>query len=1079
MAEVLVSVVLEKLGSIILDGLEQEVRLVTGVKKEIKILTNTLIIIKGVLEDAEAKQVKNEAVKVWLEEFKDISYDAEDILDEWCTRSLIPDRQQPNLNASIIKQVRSYLFNLLSCFKPIVIRHGIGMNIKELNERLVDIIEKKQSFKLNKIRSNAIRRIPSIAVPDVPQIYGRVEDKNILINKLLSESSAPSLHVPVISIVGTGGFGKTTLAQLILKEEKVIASFEKIIWVCVSDPFLVENVAKEIIQQVKGNVPDTFGRQTLHKNLSECVQGRRFILVLDDVWSFPSKEWLQLKNALDCGAATSRIIVTSRSVRVAKMINSSYTHSLEKLSDDDCWSLFKCIAFSEREDYLGTFEDIGKKISKKCKGVPLAVRVIASTMCLKTTKQEWREVLASNIWDVEEEGEGFLPSILLSYYALPSYLKQCLMYFAVFPKDAIILKKEMIRLWMAQGYLGSNGSEDLEMTGKDYFDNLAMLSFLQDFEKDDKGNIISCKMHDLMHDFVQFLTKTETIILEKEEVISSIKVRHLCGRDLNWSYIYEQKNLRTLRRFQDWGYYCQLKSLHQLKCLRVLSLSCYQFEELPSGVERLVLLRYLDLSYNNRLKELPESVCNLVNLQTLILNDCRSFISLPEGIGKLSNLRHLQLDGCEFNNSGKLSYFPSGIGRLSRLRTLDVFIVGNLDAQEKNKEKGCTIRELKLLNHLQGHLEIAGLRQVGNVGEAAHAELKKKEKLLSLKMDFGLEGEKEEDDEMDFEILEGLQPHINLENLMINNYEGIRLPDWILSLSNLTYLSLWRLSGCLELPALGKLPSLEFLYLEELKSVKRLGCEFYGLDDETFGNHNQEQQQVVVIFPKLKELLLENMQGLEEWDLPFQNCIDFLPNLRKLTIQNLQRLQVLPALGNLKSLEKLKLRDIEGLKRSSFSGISTMSDDKRGEPITTPSVNVLFPVLKSLKLYGNVGVLNSSWSPFLREDDYPNLNYFGIYGSSQSSLPQGFSLLTSIQKLKFVICEFLDFGPDDLKHLTMLEQLYIDSCPILAKRFRREGEISSSCSHSYKIDILEEYSWSDVNVHNGFYCDNCEVTSSF
>ncbi|PIA36604.1 hypothetical protein AQUCO_03300067v1, partial [Aquilegia coerulea] len=1002
-----------KLGSIILDGLEQEVRLVTGVKKEIKSLTNTLIIIKGVLEDAEAKQVKNEAVKVWLEEFKDISYDAEDILDEWCTRSLIPDRQQPNLNASIIKQVRSYLFNLFSCFKPIVIRHGIGMNIKELNERLVDIIEKKQSFNLNKIRSNAIRRIPSIAVPDVPQFYGRVKDKNILINKLLSESSAPSLHVPVISIVGTGGFGKTTLAQLILKEEKVIASFEKIIWVCVSDPFLVENVAKEIIQQVKGNVPDTFGWQALHNNLSECVQGRRFILVLDDVWSFPSKEWLQLKNALDCGAATSRIIVTSRSVRVAKMINSSYTHSLEQLSDDDCWSLFKCIAFSEREDYLGTFEDIGKKISKKCKGVPLAVRVIASTMCLKTTKQEWREVLASNIWDVEEEGEGFLPSILLSYYALPSYLKQCLMYFAVFPKDAIILKQEMIRLWMAQGYLGSNGSEDLEMIGKDYFDNLAMLSFLQDFEKDDKGNITSCKMHDLMHDFVQFLTKTETIILEKEEVISSIKVRHLCARDLNWSSIYEQKNLRTLRQFQDLhNDTLALESLHQLKCLRVLSLRGYQFEELPSEVERLMLLRYLDLSYNYSLKELPESVCNLVNLQTLILKECISLISLPEGIGKLSNLRHLELDGCEFNNPGKLSYFPSGIGRLSCLRTLDVFIVGNLDAQEKNKEKGCTIRELKLLNHLQGHLKIAGLRQVGNVGEAAQAELKKKEKLKSLKMDFGLKGEEEKEDDDDnqmrMEILEGLQPHINLENLEIKDYGGIRLPDWILSLSNLTHLSLSRLPGCLELPALGKLPSLEFLQLNELKSVKRLGCEFYGLDDETLGNHNQEQQQVVVIFPKLKELRLVNMQGLEEWDLPFQNCIDFLPNLCELTIRDSQRLRVLPALGN----------------------------------------------LKNLILCGDVGVLNSSLLPFLRDDDYPNLNYFGIYGSSQLSLPEGFNLLTSIQQLEFFNCKFLDFGPDDLKHLTMLEQLNINRCPILAKRFRRGGEISSSCSHSYKINIL-------------------------
>ncbi|KAF5179248.1 Disease resistance protein rga2, partial [Thalictrum thalictroides] len=235
MADALVSIVLEKLGSIVLDGIEEEVRLIVGVKKEIKSLTDTLTIIQGVLEDAEEKQVKNKAVKFWLQEFKDISYDADDILDEWSTRFLIRNVQHPDLNASVIKKVRSHLFSLFSCFKPIVIRHDIGNKIRELNERLVGVVEKKQLFDLREIRSNNEQHRPITSdLVVVEEIYGRDVDKDLILAKLLDESAHHDSHVPVISIVGTGGFGKTTLAQLILEHTKQLSNFkfDKHMWVC-------------------------------------------------------------------------------------------------------------------------------------------------------------------------------------------------------------------------------------------------------------------------------------------------------------------------------------------------------------------------------------------------------------------------------------------------------------------------------------------------------------------------------------------------------------------------------------------------------------------------------------------------------------------------------------------------------------------------------------------------------------------------------------------------------------------------------------------------------------------------------
>ncbi|PIA36580.1 hypothetical protein AQUCO_03300047v1 [Aquilegia coerulea] len=1128
--------------------------------------------IQAVLKDADEKQVKNEAVKFWLKELKDVSYDAEDVLDEWITRTLISKMLQHEVNYAPIKEKAcSHLFSIFCCFKPVVLRHEIGVKIRELNERLDQIATNKVRYTLTESQNQRESRTLTSSIVDVSDVIGRLDDKEVVVNKILGESSHRDLKVPVISVVGTGGFGKTTLAKLILKEEKVINHFEMQMWVCVSDPFDRELVAKQIIEAAKGNVNDTVSWDALHKRLSESVQGKRFILVLDDVWPHKFEDWNPLKTSLDRGAVGSRIIITTRDQEIATQMDSTFVHRLKQLSDKDSWLMFRRIAFGSIEGDLEILEDIAKVIVRKCKGVPLSIEVLARLLRSKTNIKDWRYVLDSDIWDVQRQ--GFLPSILFSYYDVPAKLKPCLAYCATLPKDAKIKKKQMVRLWMAQGFLGSDGSKDLELEGERIFDNLAMRSFFQDFEKDSKGNITCCKMHDLVHDFVQFLTESETCTFKDEE-LKNINVRHLSTLTLDTPSIYKLKKLRTLRPVSVGVYNLNMRKhlglLHQLECLRVLDLSHSDLQEFPSDVELSLHLRYLNFSHTE-LKELPETVCNLLNLQMLKLKGCSKLAKLPKGLGKLCNLRHLMIEGTE-----SLKYLPQGLGRLSCLRTLHKFITG--DGVEI-EGKGCNIRELKLLNHLQGQLHIINLGQVANANGAAEAQLEKKKNLQSLILHFRTEEEEEEEEEKEKEeeeeekdddegILKCLVPHTNLEELEVRYYRGKKLPEWISSLDfNLVKLHLSFLKELLQLPALGKLPFLEVLVLYRLKSVKRIGDEFYGLSSGCGGGGRDPVQQKIV-FPKLKELGFNYMDAWKEWDLPYQNGnnnIDFFPNLVELDISECNGLQALPSgLGKLKSLKSLKMggiggggmRGLKSLLGQEILGILGSNDRKGGyaeeeedkqyrefvKP-TTAGV-VLFPALTSLVLFGlseleeepisedsrnnitimpslikleltlcpklkvvpfymfspalkdlwisdcpqltglqpglpplleklslnyDVGVLSSSLLPLLHTNNnkYPNLHYFFICNSSQSSLPHSFNLLTSIRKLQFLYCKFLDFGPEDFKHLTMLQQLTIMDCPILAKRFR------AGSSHSYIISI--ESTEPDVNVHSHVSCDNCEM----
>ncbi|KAH0989137.1 hypothetical protein GBA52_000620 [Prunus armeniaca] len=320
-------------------------------------------------------------------------------------------------------------------------------------------------------------------------------------------------------------------------------------------------------------------------------------------------------------------------------------------------------------------------------------------------------------------------------------------------------------------------------------------------------------------------------------------------------------------------------SFSKLKSIRTLKLKENSIKEVPKSIGGLVHLRYLDLCFNRELKELPDSVGNLFNLETLHLMYCHGLRELPVSIRKLVNLKHLYIEGC------RELKLPKEIGRLRNLQILDRLYLQDGGEDDDGIFK---LGDLGNLEQLSGSLRIANLNSAKDGSEAKNAELVNKKNLLHLTLRFGYgrhgPGLKDE------EILNGFQVHTNLESLAIYRYQSTTLcPSWMMSCHNLRRLEFYFVPFCGVLAPLGKLPSLEYLTIDGMWSVKKVGVEFLGITGET-------PQTLINSFPKLKQLQLRQMWAWEDWEGVEEedSKITIMPSLLKLEIGDCPRLKALP-----------------------------------------------------------------------------------------------------------------------------------------------------------------------------------------
>ncbi|MCL7042953.1 hypothetical protein MKW94_027587 [Papaver nudicaule] len=786
----------------------KELKKGTGVRKNIEEVRDSLReYVYPYLKDAELSVVgfMKDGQYHYLLLAKSLVGDVEDFMEEYMHSTVSGKYQDMH---GKVDWGTSHLLFLPSWVTQYLLRRGMNRRINDFSERVKKF--KETQNRTTEVPKQTERPCWSSEV-DESKILGRDSEKAKLKGMLgcstdmpatdgdhevataTSSSTSTSTTVPIIFITGPPGYGKTALAQFVIKDKEVKEHFkDNIFWVSVSGPIDdKKRLATAIIEAMEGKAPEYYEWDPLHSHLSDCIKKKKImLLVLDDPSGVDHLTWdRELKPCLDAAAPGSTILVTTQLTNLSTKMGSfgKDTLPLGRLLDDDSWALLSATAFpGQSKEQVQQFETIGKELTQKCEGVPSVIQNLGYNLRGKETPKEWEAVLENGIWSEE----GLLPRLLyVTYDAFPDSLQRCFKFCACLPRDCLINRDTLVKLWMALGFLDElqGGQQEMEDKGHKYFKILMAYSFLHVSE----GNTDNYKLYSHVYAFAQSLAENESCYyLETgtsscSNTCSADYTRHstVILRDNDTDYIpsslSQARKLRMLKIRVKSGL---LKApptyvFSNFRRLRALDMSSTGITELPPQVSKLKFVKILILS-GSRFQKLPETVCNLKNLQTLILNDCEELTELPQKIGQLTNLRHL-----ENKNTPKLQKFPHGFGKLINLRTLSKFVVA-----AQGSRKGAKIGELKNLNLLQGHLEIKALNRVKSASDAMEAALGDKIHLQSLCLDFDRNlSQKPETVQIMEQVLKALKPNQGMaaNNVRVRNYpETACAPSWCILTRN-------------------------------------------------------------------------------------------------------------------------------------------------------------------------------------------------------------------------------------------------------------------------------------------------------
>ncbi|KMZ69009.1 NB-ARC domain-containing disease resistance protein [Zostera marina] len=640
----------------------------------------------AVLNDAEDNwEIYKISTKRWLHRLKLCISDAENVIEEY-NYEYIQAKEDTRSITSISDSFSSY----------------ISDKLKEMHNKFEEILEERRENYEHMDEEDGSKlpqyvRLLSSPLSDQSIIYGRDDDLKKIVEILIDshqqrQEEEEDYTTSIIVLVGIGGVGKTTLAQTKITKDTLVSTSTK--------------KSSEEWEEKPSNLT-VFS--VIQEKLLDEWEGKKFLLVLDDVWNEIHEFSDMLGFLRTLGVQGSKIVVTTRSKVVANTMNPSVPYNLVALNSDDAWKLFRSRAiFGSSFDYEKQLllEDIGKKIVEKYKGLPLIIKM-------------WKEMMEHNPMDENE----ILECLRLSYTNLSAKLKRCFLYCSIYPKDHVFVGDELIRLWVAQGILRDEPEDEYI-----YVNGLLYRTFLEKHEQlDDNWGKSKYTLHDIMHDLAHKILEEEHSLLSENKGNARFEPIH--GRTFHRSLYPQPKDIKIER-------------LHtHLKHLRNLTWADETLVYLPDSIGELIHLRYLCLDTPS-LVSLPESVCRLYNLRTI---QCDSLKELPINVRILRELRHII--------SSKYIHLSIGLAKLIHLQTLPKLKVSSEDKEYSGLE------ELKNLSMLRGSLVLQGLVNEYVNEEDKMLKLYQKPDLRHLELTWFYSGENQTSR---VDVLNNLKPHFNL-----------------------------------------------------------------------------------------------------------------------------------------------------------------------------------------------------------------------------------------------------------------------------------------------------------------------------
>ncbi|CAD6266704.1 unnamed protein product [Miscanthus lutarioriparius] len=666
------------------DLITSEYKLLKEAKGQIMFLKAELESMHAFLKKMSDMEEPDEQDKCWVKEVRELSYDIDDSINEFLHRV---ERKY----SSMPRGFKGFMDRSMSLLTTMNIRHQIAKELEGLRSRVMEVNERRMRYKVDETVSKPNNTVVDSRVlalhAESASLVGIEEPRDQLI-KLMDEESVPASHqLKVLSIVGFGGLGKTTLANEIYRKQEGLFLCQA--FVSVSQKPNIRKVLRTILSQVGFKPPmntnmEMWEESELIRTLQNFLLDKRYLIVIDDIWEAPA--WDIIRCALPENINGSRVLITTRIETVARACcakNIECVYKMKALSDQDSRSLFFKRMFGAEEACPPYLMEVSAQILKKCGGLPLAIITTSSLIASQPSKlkEHWEHVRDSlgSSFEVSPSLDGMRQILNLSYINLPHYLKTCMLYLGIYPEDYTINKNDLVRQWISEGFICEARGTDPEDIAKSYFNELINKSLIQPVDTDYNGEVMSCRVHDMMLDLILHKSREDNFITVIDDIQDLTrqhnKIRRLSlnldgAIDETVGRSFQLSQTRMLARF---GTSLYLPPILQFKHLRVLTIEIssgpYSSELLDlNGICHLFQLGFLKIIASGRHVELPSKIGRLQQLKTFEIKG-QSDLQLPSDIVHLSRLSHLIVP--------EHVIFPNGVSNMKSLRTLRCFDLRN------------------------------------------------------------------------------------------------------------------------------------------------------------------------------------------------------------------------------------------------------------------------------------------------------------------------------------------------------------------------------------------------------------------